>query len=236
MEKDDRDAQSHAIVERVRPCPRQARPGRGAASRWWRSRPARPSSTRWWRRSTVPPPRRPGEVAKIVRFLRVHPGGRGRPHSMEAARERVLGMDREKAGLKGIPAMAAVETLAGPGPARRGQHLRPAGASRCRCGCASRPRPARAAERRLQLRVPRRRAAGSRSATSSEESVPEPRRLVRKDLMPVVYVIADLAGEKESPVYAILALNEKLDAVPSTTRPASTASRPGPGEHRPRAP
>jgi multidrug efflux pump subunit AcrB len=36
---------------------------------------------------------------------------------------------------------------------------------------------------------------------------------VRKDLKPVSYVMGDLAGEKESPVYAILALNEKLDAL-----------------------
>ena len=36
---------------------------------------------------------------------------------------------------------------------------------------------------------------------------------MRKDLKPVVYVMGDLAGEKESPVYAILALNEKLDAL-----------------------
>jgi multidrug efflux pump subunit AcrB len=45
------------------------------------------------------------------------------------------------------------------------------------------------------------------------ERAPEPQPLVRKDLKPVTYVMGDLAGEKESPVYAILALNEKLDAV-----------------------
>ena len=39
--------------------------------------------------------------------------------SMEAERDRVLvSLDREKAGLKGIPAAAAVETLAGPGAGR----------------------------------------------------------------------------------------------------------------------
>jgi len=36
---------------------------------------------------------------------------------------------------------------------------------------------------------------------------------VRKDLKPVVYVMGDLAGEKESPIYAILALGRKLDAL-----------------------
>ena len=41
----------------------------------------------------------------------------------------------------------------------------------------------------------------------------EPQPLVRKDLKPVVYLMGDLAGDKESPVYAILALNEKVDAL-----------------------
>jgi multidrug efflux pump subunit AcrB len=35
----------------------------------------------------------------------------------------------------------------------------------------------------------------------------------RKNLRPVVYVTGDVAGEVEAPVYAILALNEKLDAI-----------------------
>jgi multidrug efflux pump subunit AcrB len=36
---------------------------------------------------------------------------------------------------------------------------------------------------------------------------------VRKDLRPAIYVTGDVAGEIESPVYAILAMNEKLDAI-----------------------
>ena len=36
---------------------------------------------------------------------------------------------------------------------------------------------------------------------------------VRKDLRPVIYVTGDVAGEIESPVYAILAMNAKLDQV-----------------------
>ena len=40
----------------------------------------------------------------------------------------------------------------------------------------------------------------------------EPSR-VRKDLRPAIYVTGDVAGEVESPVYAIMAMNDKLDAV-----------------------
>ena len=34
-----------------------------------------------------------------------------------------------------------------------------------------------------------------------------------KNLMPVAYVLGDLAGEIESPVYALSTLNRKLDAL-----------------------
>ena len=36
---------------------------------------------------------------------------------------------------------------------------------------------------------------------------------MRKDLRPAIYVTGDVAGEIESPVYAILATNRKLDAI-----------------------
>jgi multidrug efflux pump subunit AcrB len=36
---------------------------------------------------------------------------------------------------------------------------------------------------------------------------------VRKDLRPAIYVTADVAGAIESPVYAMLAINKKLDAI-----------------------
>ncbi len=42
--------------------------------------------------------------------------------------------------------------------------------------------------------------------------VREPSR-VRKDLRPTIYVTGDVAGSIESPVYAILEMNEKLDAI-----------------------
>ena len=69
-------------------------------------------------------------------------------------------------------------------------------------------------ERRLSLRVDS--PLGGQVAVGElarVEATPEPQPLVRKDLKPVVYVMGDLAGAKESPVYAILALNQKLDAL-----------------------
>ena len=45
-----------------------------------------------------------------------------------------------------------------------------------------------------------------------DSSLREPSRF-RKDLRPVIYVLGDVAGTIESPVYAILAMNRRLDSV-----------------------
>ncbi len=45
-----------------------------------------------------------------------------------------------------------------------------------------------------------------------EESVRE-RNIYHKNLMPVVYITADVAGREESPVYPILNMNEKIEAM-----------------------
>ena len=54
----------------------------------------------------------------------------------------------------------------------------------------------------------------------SARTVPEPQPIVHKDLKPVVYVFGDLAGVRESPVYALAELNRKIDALalPDGTR------------------
>ncbi len=45
------------------------------------------------------------------------------------------------------------------------------------------------------------------------QEVAQDRSIYHKNLMPVVYVIGDVAGVKESPVYAILEMKEKIDAI-----------------------
>jgi multidrug efflux pump subunit AcrB len=136
--------------------------------------------------------------------------------STEARRERVLvSVDREKAGLKGIPAAAVVDTLAGAGAGREVAWIdapasREAVPVRVRLSAADRA----SRERRLALRVDSPTGGQvSLSELARVERGPEPPSLVRKDLKPVVYVMGDLAGEKESPIYAILALGAKLDAL-----------------------
>jgi multidrug efflux pump subunit AcrB len=215
--KHDREAQSHDIAKRVRPALALIAKRRGASVKVVEIPPGPPVLDTMVAEIYGPTPQVRQEVARIVRGLfETTPGVVDVHDSMEADRERVLvSIDREKAGLKGIPAMAAVETLAGPGAGRDVARVdapssREPVPVRVRLSAADRA----SRERRLALRVDS--PAGgpvSIGEIARVEHVPEPQPLVRKDLKPVVYVMGDLAGERESPVYAILALNARLDAL-----------------------
>ncbi len=51
------------------------------------------------------------------------------------------------------------------------------------------------------------------SALVQAEPTPADKSIYHKNLMPVVYVTGDVAGVKESPVYAILEMRRKIDAI-----------------------
>jgi multidrug efflux pump subunit AcrB len=215
--KHDRDAQSHDIAKRVRPALVEIAKERGTSVKVVEIPPGPPVMDTMMAEIYGPTSEVRQEVARTVRGLFETTEGVVDVHdSMEAERERVLvSVDREKAGLKGIPALAAVETLAGPGAGRDVARI-DAPASRepvpVRVRLSAADRASR--ERRLALRVDSPMGGQvSIGELARVESAPEPQPLVRKDLKPVVYVMGDLAGERESPVYAILALNEKLDAL-----------------------
>jgi multidrug efflux pump subunit AcrB len=213
----DRDAQSHDIAKHVRPALVEIARQRGANVKVVEIPPGPPVLDTMVAEVYGPTAQVRQEVAKSVRGLfEMTPGVVDVHDSMEAERERVLvSVDREKAGLKGIPAMAAVETLAGPGAGKDVARI-DAPASRepvpVRVRLSAADRASR--ERRLALRVDSPLGGQvSIGELAHVERTPEPQPLVRKDLKPVVYVMGDLAGEKESPVYAILALDKKLDAL-----------------------
>jgi multidrug efflux pump subunit AcrB len=129
-----------------------------------------------------------------------------------------LEVDREKSALHGVAPAAVVQTLfaAGQGAqlgifhAGRGANQIPvvlqlASAQRSRL------------DQLLQLTVP-----GQKGAVPLSElvQVKEGRAdadIFHKNLMPVAYVFGDLAGTIESPVYALAALNKKLDGLRSST-------------------
>jgi multidrug efflux pump subunit AcrB len=215
--KHARDAQSHDIARRVRPPLVEIAKRRGASVKVVEIPPGPPVLDTMVAEVYGPTPQARQQVALTVRGLfETTPGVVDVHDSLEAERERVLvTLDREKAGLKGIAAAAAVEALAGPGAGRDVARI-DAPASRepvpVRVRLSASDRASR--ERRLSLRVDS--PLGGQVAASELAIVtraPEPQPLVRKDLKPVVYVMGDLAGEKESPVYAILELNRKLDAL-----------------------
>ncbi len=51
------------------------------------------------------------------------------------------------------------------------------------------------------------------SALVKAERTPSDKSIYHKNLMPVVYVIGDVAGAKESPIYAILEMYKKIEAI-----------------------
>ena len=52
------------------------------------------------------------------------------------------------------------------------------------------------------------------SGLIDSRQTPLDRSIYHKNLMPVVYVIGEVAGTKESPIYAILDMRSKIDAIP----------------------
>jgi multidrug efflux pump subunit AcrB len=128
---------------------------------------------------------------------------------------RSIEVDREKAALHGVAVADAVETLAGSGLGRDVGRLDVPAAReevRVRLGLSAADRAS--LDRRLALRVDTPAGAAiSLSELTRHEVRPEPQPIVHKDLKPVVYVFGDLAGQRESPVYALSALNAKIDAL-----------------------
>jgi len=215
--KHDRDAQSHDIARRVRPALALIAQRRGASVKVVEIPPGPPVLDTMVAEVYGPTPQARRQVAGLVRGLFETTAGVVDIHdSMEVERQRLLvSVDREKAALAGVPSATAVETLAGPGAGRDVAWIdapasREAVPVRVRLSAADRA----SRERRLALRVDS--PAGGQVAIGElarVEPAPEPQPLMRKDLKPVVFVMGDLAGEQESPVYAILALNQRLDAL-----------------------
>ena len=217
VSKHDRDVQSHDLAKRVRPALVEIARRRGARVKVVEIPPGPPVLDTLVAEVYGPTALARESLAGQVRgFFDTTEGVVDVDDSLEAARPRVeIVLDREKAGLKGIAAAAAVEAIAGPGQGRDvgsldvpharervGIELRLAAADRADLG------------RRLSLRVDS--PLGGAVALSDLARVartPEPQVIVHKDLKPVVYVFGDLAGTKESPVYALAALNQKIDGL-----------------------
>ena len=214
--KSDRAEQSHDIAKRIRPALVEIARSRGARVKVVEIPPGPPVLDTLVAEIYGPSDTAREDLARRVREIFADTEGVvDVDDSLEAPRTKtVLEVDREKASLHGIAASQAVEALAGPGAGRDVARLDVPGARepvlvRARLSAADRADLAR----RLSLRVGAEGAPIALSELVSARTVPEPQPIVHKDLKPVVYVFGDLAGARESPVYALAALNEKVDAL-----------------------
>ncbi len=212
--KSKRDIQSHDLAKQVRTPLIEIAKRRGARVKVVEIPPGPPVLDTLVAEIYGPTTEARESLAKEVRAIfESTPGVVDIEDTLEASRPRVdIAIDREKAGLLGIPSMDAVEALAGPGEGRE--------VARLDAPTSREPVPVRirlsATDRanltkRLSLRVD-----GPGGSVALDELTRVVRRdedqpVVHKDLRPVAYVFADLAGEQESPVYALAALNKKLD-------------------------
>jgi multidrug efflux pump subunit AcrB len=215
--KHERRLQSHDLAKKVRPALVEIARSRGARVKVVEIPPGPPVLDTLVAEVYGPSAGVREDLARTVHGLfETTPGVVDVDASTEAPRERLaVRLDREKAGLKGVPAAAAVETLAGPGAGRDVGRLDvPASREpvpvRLRLSAADRGD----IQRRLSLRVDAPGGAVALGDVSRVERTAEPEPILHKDLKPVVYVFGDLAGERESPVYALAALNKKIDALP----------------------
>jgi multidrug efflux pump subunit AcrB len=218
QDKHERDLQSHDLAKKIRPALLEIARSRGARVKVVEIPPGPPVLDTLVAEVYGPSAGAREGLARTVRGLfETTPGVVDVDDTVEAAREKVVfRLDREKAGLKGVTAAAAVETLAGPGAGRDVGRLDvPASREpvpvRLRLSAADRADP----ERRLSLRVDAPGGAVALGRVAQAQRTAEPQPILHKDLKPVAYVFGDLAGERESPVYALAALNQKIDALPA---------------------
>ncbi|BDG10342.1 efflux RND transporter permease subunit [Anaeromyxobacter paludicola] len=214
--KSDRKAQSHAIATRLRPALQELAWPAGARLKIVEIPPGPPVLdtlvAEVYGPSAAERQRIAGEVLAAFQGTRgvVDVDSTLTPTSPRLS----LVLDAEKAALHGVQPAAVVQTLAAAGEGDRlGTFHVERGAAQVPVVLQLAPAWRARAEQLLQLTVP-----GARGAVPLSELVrPVEGRadapVFHKNLKPVAYVFGDLAGEIESPVYALAALDRKLDAL-----------------------
>ncbi|MBW1886753.1 MAG: efflux RND transporter permease subunit [Deltaproteobacteria bacterium] len=220
VNKHQRKAQSHDIAKRVRPALKQIADMYNARIKVAEVPPGPPVLSTLVAEIYGPDYERQREIAKqVIKIFEETPGVVDVDWYMEEDQPQVnLVVDKEKAAIHGISAAQIDQTL----------HLALKGVQG---GLLHQPREKedvpivvrlpladRAGIRRLAaIKIPS--ADGGLVPLSELISAHETnldRSIYHKNLMPVVYVTGDVAGVKESPVYAILEMRKKIDAISLT--------------------
>jgi multidrug efflux pump subunit AcrB len=217
--KGDRKEQSHAIAVRLRPELLKLSMPEGTRFKIVEIPPGPPVMDTLVAEVYGPnEPERTRYAQEVVKAFRSVDGVVDVDSTLNAASPKLsLVLDREKAALHGVAPSHVIQTLylAGQGHALGDFHVQR--------GSAQVPVVLQLASTQrqhlkdmLQLTVPGLRGAVPLSELVTVKEGLENAPIFHKNLMPVSYVFGDLAGAIESPVYALSALNKKLDAIPGT--------------------
>jgi multidrug efflux pump subunit AcrB len=213
-DKHDRREQSHAIVRRLRPALVEIARSRGAEVKVVEIPPGPPVLDTLVAEIYGPDAASRERLALEVRELfEATEGVVDVTDTLAAERTQlILEVDSLEASLMGVPQGAVVAALAGSGAGDVVGYLEEPRSRdpipvRVRLSAADRADPAR----RRSLRIDTGAGPVALSELTELRSAPEPQPRVRKDLLPVVYVMGDLAGSRESPVYALAELERRLD-------------------------
>jgi len=213
VHKEDRADQSHAIAQRIRPPLVEIAERHGAIVKVVEVPPGPPVLSTLVAEIYGPTPEARRELAAKVReIFEETPGVVDVDWRVEEPQAKMrLSVDREKAALQGVAVAQVAEALSLAFGAEVAQLHDPDEAEAVPIRLEL-PRAQRSGlEPLLSLRVASNEGALVPLAelVRVDESVLEPSR-DRKNLKPVVYVTGDVAGEVESPVYAILDMAEKI--------------------------
>ncbi len=216
--KGKRKAQSHAIVMRLRPHLEAIADPAGARLKLVEIPPGPPVLDTIVAQVYGPTPGERDRLAhQVLEAFKTTPGLVDVDSTLNPTTPKLLLLvDREKASLHGVSPAAVVETLAAAGyGAQLGTFRAGRGAQQVPIVMQLAPAQRARADQLLQLTVPGLRGQVPLSELVRAQEGREEPAIFHENLMPVSYVFGDLAGAIESPVYALAALNEKLDGLRS---------------------
>jgi multidrug efflux pump subunit AcrB len=215
-DKHDREEQSHAIAKRVRPELTEIARRRGARVKVVEIPPGPPVLDTLVAEIYGPTPEARRGLAGAIRGLFEQTAGVvDVDDSLEAPRTRTrIDVDREKVALEGVSPAAVVDAVSGAGEGRVVGHLAVPSSRELvpiEVGLSEVDRAS--LDRRLALRVPSPAGGIALGELTSVRELDEEQPVQHKDLKPVVYVFGDMAGVRESPIYALMDLNEAVDGL-----------------------
>jgi multidrug efflux pump subunit AcrB len=216
LPKHDRDASSHQIAVRLRPEIERIVQASGARLKVVEIPPGPPVLATLVAEVYGPTQAERERIAGEVRgAFRAVPGVVDVDWTLnETAPKLELTVDREKAALHGVQVSAVVQTLAAAGGgAEVGTFHVGRGSAQVPLVLQLAPEHRASLDRLLSLSVPGARGLVPLSELVRAEETRAAREIHHKNLKPVSYVTAELAKEIESPLYALMALNEKLEGL-----------------------